>query len=198
MPIPTRTHRKRSRTREHLVAVALALFDQHGYDAVTMEQIAAVADVARGTLYNHFPVKEAVLVQALHVKLASDLGPLLQKAMTRDGLSAQLTGVFEASAKWWDAHRDYAAPYIRYRFQTISDGQAGQSDSEMQTLYAHLIEQAQAEGEIRDDMAPVLLAGHLHFLYLGAVLRWLENRKAKLSKELAGALAFFMAAATTR
>ncbi|MFK2919486.1 helix-turn-helix transcriptional regulator [Dyella koreensis] len=178
--------------------MALALFDQYGYDAVTMEQIAAAADVARGTLYNHFPVKEAVLVQALHVQLASELGPLLQKAMTRRGLLAQLTGVFEASAKWWEAHRDYAAPYIRYRFQTISDGQAGQSDSEMQTLYAQLIERAQAGGEIRDDIAPVLLSGHLHFLYLGAVLRWLENRKVKLTKELAGALAFFMAATMPR
>ncbi|SFS14067.1 transcriptional regulator, TetR family [Dyella sp. OK004] len=196
MSTSTRTHRKRVRTREHLSAVALTLFEKLGYEAVTMEQIAAEADVARGTLYNHFPVKEAALVHALHQQLASDLGPLLHKAMARRSVQARLTGVLDASAQWWEAHRDYAAPYIRYRFQAVGDGQAGQGDSDMLTLYAQLIEQAQAKGEIRNDIAPLLLSSHLHFLYLGAVLRWLDHGEASLRDELAQALAFFMAGAS--
>ncbi len=47
----------------------------HGYESVTMEQIAAAADVARGTLYNHFPFKEAVLAYWIHGQLAKDLRP---------------------------------------------------------------------------------------------------------------------------
>lgn len=195
MSTPNRTHRKRVRTREHLSEVALALFEKLGYEAVTMEQIAAEADVARGTLYNHFPVKEAALVHALHQQLASDLGPLLHKAMARRSVQARLAGILDASAQWWEAHRDYAAPYIRYRFQAVGDGQAGQGDSDMLTLYAQLIEQAQAKGEIRNDIAPPLLSSHLHFLYLGAVLRWLDHDEASLRGELAQALAFFMAGA---
>lgn len=33
----------------------------HGYEAVCMEQIADAADVAKATLYNYFPVKEALI-----------------------------------------------------------------------------------------------------------------------------------------
>lgn len=197
-PNRTRTYGKRDRTRDHLSGVALALFWQHGYEAVTMEQIAAEAGVARGTLYNHFPVKEAALVHALHAQLAADLGPLLQKAMARRTLQTRLAAILDASAQWWESHRDYAAPYIRYRFQSIGSGTPGESDSDMSTLYTPLIAQAQAEGEIRADIEAPLLASHLHFLYLGAVLRWLDAESTSLRAELARTLKFFMAGATAR
>lgn len=197
-PTSIRSPGKRDRTRDHLSAVALGLFSQFGYEAVTMEQIAAEAGVARGTLYNHFPVKEAALAHALHGQLAGDLGPLLQKAMARRTLQTRLAAVLDASAQWWEAHRDYAAPYIRYRFQAIGREVSGQSDSDMSTLYTPLIAQAQADGEIRNDIEAPLLASHLHFLYLGAVLRWLDGGPASLRTELARTLKFFMAAATVR
>ncbi|AIF48796.1 TetR/AcrR family transcriptional regulator [Dyella japonica] len=195
MSTPTRPPGKSARTREHLAAVALTLFEQFGYEAVTMEQIAADAGVARGTLYNHFPVKEAALVHALHGELANDLGPLLHKAMARRSLQSRLAAILDASALWWESHRDYAAPYIRHRFQAIGSGEPGQSDSDMLPLYAQLIGQAQADGDVRRDIAAPLLASHLHFLYLGAVLRWLDGESASLRTELSRSLKFFMAGA---
>jgi AcrR family transcriptional regulator len=198
MAPPNRIDRKRIRTRDHLAAVAHALFERHGYDAVTMEQIAAEADVARGTLYNHFPWKEALLAHAIHARLAEDLEPLLRKAMAHTDVQARLAGVMKASAQWWEAHRSYAAPYIRHRFQLLRDGEPGQADSDIAALYAHLIEQAQARGELRDDIDAEMLAAHLHFLSLGALLRWLESHRVRLTKEMAGALAFFMDGAAVR
>ncbi|MGO4777637.1 TetR/AcrR family transcriptional regulator, partial [Lysobacter sp. 2RAB21] len=59
-PTMTRLERKRQHTRDRIAQTAFELFETHGYDAVTMDQIAIAADVARGTLYNHFAVKEAV------------------------------------------------------------------------------------------------------------------------------------------
>ncbi|CAJ0730919.1 hypothetical protein R77592_02498 [Ralstonia mannitolilytica] len=65
-PIGTgRRERKRLQTLDHLAATAFALFEQHGYDAVTMEQIAAQADVSKGTLYNHFPLKEGSIASGV-------------------------------------------------------------------------------------------------------------------------------------
>ena len=70
---PGRRTRKRQGTLDRLVATAGMLFARDGYEAVTMEQIAETADVARATLYNHFPSKEAVLAAWIHQQLAADL-----------------------------------------------------------------------------------------------------------------------------
>jgi AcrR family transcriptional regulator len=52
-------------TRDHLVAVATGLFAQHGYDATSIEMVLAEAGVSRGSLYHHFPNKQALFEAAL-------------------------------------------------------------------------------------------------------------------------------------
>lgn len=39
----------------------MALFVEKGFDSTTMEDIAELADVARATVFNHFPRKSAFL-----------------------------------------------------------------------------------------------------------------------------------------
>jgi AcrR family transcriptional regulator len=52
-------------TRDHLVAVATGLFAEHGYDATSIEMVLAEAGVSRGSLYHHFPNKQALFEAAL-------------------------------------------------------------------------------------------------------------------------------------
>ncbi|MCV2392980.1 TetR/AcrR family transcriptional regulator [Actinotalea sp. M2MS4P-6] len=51
------------RTRERLRAAALDLFVRQGFDATTVEQIAAAAGVSHMTFFRHFPTKESVIVE---------------------------------------------------------------------------------------------------------------------------------------
>jgi len=47
--------------RARLLAAALRLFAEQGYEATTIDQIAAAADVARQTVLNHYPHKRDFL-----------------------------------------------------------------------------------------------------------------------------------------
>ena len=56
-----RRERRKAETRRSLAAAAERLFLAHGYDAVTVAEIAEAADVAVSTLFAYFPAKESLL-----------------------------------------------------------------------------------------------------------------------------------------
>src|SRR6266704_3882090 len=58
---PGRRERHKQQTRERLLDAAIECFLEKGYDETTVDQIAARADVARATVFNHFPEKERFL-----------------------------------------------------------------------------------------------------------------------------------------
>jgi TetR/AcrR family transcriptional regulator of autoinduction and epiphytic fitness len=61
-PAPARlTDRKRAAILE----AAVAEFRQAGYDATSMDRVAASAGVSKRTVYNHFPSKDALFAQIL-------------------------------------------------------------------------------------------------------------------------------------
>lgn len=49
---------KKRETRQRISDVATGLFHARGFDAVTVEEIAAAADVSKMTVFNYFPRKE--------------------------------------------------------------------------------------------------------------------------------------------
>ena len=55
---PDRRTRKRLATRQGISDAATRLFIERGFDHVTVDEIAAAADVGRMTVFNHFPRKE--------------------------------------------------------------------------------------------------------------------------------------------
>jgi AcrR family transcriptional regulator len=58
---PNRRTRGRERRRNQVYEAAVALIIDKGFDNTTMDDIAERADVARGTVFNHFARKTAIL-----------------------------------------------------------------------------------------------------------------------------------------
>jgi AcrR family transcriptional regulator len=62
---PTLRDRRRAELRDRIVAAALPMFAEHGFDAVTVEQIAAAAGISLSTLFRHVPGKDDLLVDVV-------------------------------------------------------------------------------------------------------------------------------------
>jgi len=54
--------RKKRQTREAIAQAAMALFVEHGFDAVTVADVARAADVSEKTVFNYFPAKEDLVL----------------------------------------------------------------------------------------------------------------------------------------
>ncbi len=63
----SRRERKRIETRERLFEAALALLSERDFDAVTIEMITEAADVGKGTFFNYFANKEALIAYYFEV-----------------------------------------------------------------------------------------------------------------------------------
>jgi AcrR family transcriptional regulator len=53
--------RRRHQTRAEIIRIAFELFAKSGYEAVSMDSVAAAAGISRATLFNYFPQKELIL-----------------------------------------------------------------------------------------------------------------------------------------
>jgi AcrR family transcriptional regulator len=173
-----RRERKREQTANHLAATAFRLFEAHGYDAVAMEQIAAQADVAKGTLYNYFPVKEALLAHHFRQEIAAGMTVLASTLSRQPDFRARMTALLQASARWNRSRRPYMARYLRYRLSEI--GAAPRPDADGQRSGVHSILEAlfhsgQQRGELRTDLSPCDLAWLFEFMTAGAVIVWLRQ-----------------------
>ncbi|MCF8480866.1 MAG: TetR/AcrR family transcriptional regulator [Rhodospirillum sp.] len=195
-PAADRRERKRRIAQDHLAETAFHLFETHGYQAVTMERIATVADVAKATLYKYFPVKEALLAHRFHGELAAEAPELLARIRSLPRFRDRITHVLRESADWSERKRPYLGAYLRYRFATVSfheeEPPSDQDRSGMGRLLEVLIIQGQKDGDLRTDIPAWSLAWSLEFLYLGALTRWLGQPANDLTNAFDQLLTLFL------
>lgn len=187
---------KKARLMERIVAAAGELFQTHGYAAVTMEQIAAAAEVSKRTLYKYFPAREAVLAHLLEGELARDLGRLDFRFDLNAFFRANVSALLAESAAWCERHPDYLLPYIRYKFASFepnaetADKPADSGD--MVQMWTLLIAAAQQRGELDATRPAEQLAIYFHYLYFGALMRWITDRRLDLKQEFATVVSLFV------
>jgi AcrR family transcriptional regulator len=63
--VPRRREQRRQARERVILEAAQELMEEHGYDAMTMDDLASRAGITKPTLYQHFPSKEEIAVRAI-------------------------------------------------------------------------------------------------------------------------------------
>ena len=172
--------------------VASQLFESRGYAQVTMEQVAAQAGVSKRTLYKYFPAKEALLEHALEASLSKDLAARDFRPHERAGFRAGAAAVLHESAQWCEQHADILLPYIRYKFASFDPSARPTEDRGLLPLWVMLIDAARDTGELAPRHRAEQLGVYFHYLYLGALMRWLSEPGLDLRQEFDLVIELFM------
>ena len=168
----SRRERRARETRRKILTAALELFAERGIDDVTVEEIADRADVARGTVFNHFATKES---------LCHAMGELQIDALQEAIAEGRITGPL-ASDKIRQAMRLMAAfpgqdqqrcrALLTRALASIAPGELPEHRKKWFELLEVWVREGQEQGEFRADTPSCELAGFMMGLQLQATLLW--------------------------
>ncbi len=143
-PLPRRADARRN--REKILEAARAAFAEDGLDA-QMPDLARRAGVGVGTLYRHFPTKDA-LVCALAQDHFSRLGDLAEGACVKQDAWSALRELIWTSARRFADDRGLAEIAAK---QPQAIQEAAEEQDRLVGHVAHLVERAKADGSVRED-----------------------------------------------
>ncbi|MCG9969690.1 TetR/AcrR family transcriptional regulator [Pelotomaculum terephthalicicum JT] len=200
MLVESRMERKKRETRQKIIKVAMDLFQKQGFYDTTMEQIAEVADIARKTLYNHFPVKEAIVDEYVRGVSKEFAQEIIDSVKNLPDTKARLLAALDKAYAWVEINPEITGICLGYRFKNMCHGSAyNEGETGTQRIMAEIIRYGQETGEIRRDISIKLLVLQLDILRGTVVMGWLGDKsKYKLRKEIAKIVDLFIYGAVDR
>ena len=189
---PGRRERRRVETQERIFAAAIQLLSERDFDTVTVEMITEAADVGKGTFFNYFSNKEAVVGFFFEKQLR-----LLQETLAAASAGSPL-------AEWPECDQ-YASPLggphwrkmmaIVHRVTERRDKNKRLTRTLLALSLSNpavrvanllfrkriievirgLVEDAQANGELRMDLSADTLAEHMFSSHISALYVWSQS-----------------------
>lgn len=176
LPVKSRVERKKEENKKRIIKTAMELFTRQGFDKTTMEQIAEEADICKGTLYNYFPVKEAILEENVKEKFRSKHEERVRKLKRMPDTQTRLVwilqeviqGILEQN-EIFEKHFDYVMKKLSSlkREETVYNG--------FKLLLAEIIRLGQESGEVRRDVPLDLLVGLMEHAFIRIVQRFYRD-----------------------
>lgn len=176
---PARVGRRPSTTRDEITAVAMTLFAQHGFDEVSVDDIAAAAGIARRTVFRYYSSKNAIVWGDFDSHLGVMRTLLEETADTVD----TSTALRQAVLTFNDFPVD-ETPRHRMRMRMILEVPALQAYSMlMYTGWRDVIAQfvARRSGTDPGSLLPQTVAWTLLGVALAAYEQWLADESSKLT-----------------
>jgi len=183
----SRTERKKEDTRLKIISAAMRLFKEHGLDETTMEQIAEETDIAKGTLYNYFPVKEAIISEYIERLSQERNSARIQSLADLPDTRARLTVSLDELMAWVQDQSVLFEKYFTYQVQNMISLRPHQSTANgFHSLGTEIIRLGQKSAEIRGDLPFDTLIALFEFVFIKVAQRFYQDPASFNAGEVIG------------
>ncbi|MCX5200124.1 TetR/AcrR family transcriptional regulator [Streptomyces sp. NBC_00237] len=158
-------------TPETLLAVAVSVFNERGYDGTSMEHLSKAAGISKSSIYHHVSGKEELLRRAVSRAL-DGLFAALEEPRAQSGRAIErVEHVTRRTVEVLMAELPYVTLLLRVRGNTQTERWALERRREFDQQVADLLKAAAADGDLRADV-DIRLATRLLFGMINSLVEW--------------------------
>ncbi|MGW7635486.1 TetR/AcrR family transcriptional regulator [Streptomyces decoyicus] len=158
-------------TPDSLLAVAVEVFIERGYDGTSMEHLSKAAGISKSSIYHHVRSKEELLHRAISRALDGLFGVLEEPGAVQGRAIERLEHVTRRVAEVLMDELPYVTLLLRVRGNTDTERWAMGRRREFDHEVSDLLKQAAAAGDLRDDV-DIRLATRLLFGMINSIVEW--------------------------
>jgi AcrR family transcriptional regulator len=156
-----------------ILEVAVAAFNEHGYDATSIGMLASRLGLSKSAIYHHVASKDELLALALDEALDGLEGVLRSPEATGGPAADRLAAVLRGAVHVLAERQAYVTLLLRVRGNTDVERAALARRRDFDRAVADLVAEAQAEGALRTDADPVVVA-RLLFGTINSLTEWYD------------------------
>ena len=179
-----RRERRRRETHARIFDAAMRLFAERGFANTPVEDITEAADVAKGTFFNYFPTKEAIL-EALAERQLGVVRAAEEQARTaasvRPVLLEMIHGLAKRPSRSQLLLRSLMGVALTHHSLSNFLGRILESG---RVHVGAIMKRGQELGELRADLDPIELARVLQHSIFGTQMIWALSKPKDLEKWL--------------
>jgi AcrR family transcriptional regulator len=168
------TQRKRGRPgydQHAILEIAVAAFNEYGYDATSMGMLASRLGLSKSAIYHHFASKEELLRVALDEALTGLEGVLAEDQSRSGAATDRLAHILRGAVRVLVTRQPYVTLLLRLHGNTVVERDAMARRRVFSQSVASLLVDARDEGSLRTDIDPHVVA-RLVFGMINSIVEW--------------------------
>ncbi len=154
-----------------LLDAAVALFNERGYEATSVDEVATRLGVTKSAIYHHVPSKVELLRLALDRALDALFAVTQETGATTGPAIDRLEYVVRGSVRVLAAELPFVTLLLRLRGNTEIERTALQRRREFDRVVTGLVRAAEHEGDVRTDVDPAVIS-RLLFGTVNSLTEW--------------------------
>ena len=175
--------KKKIETRNKIFEVAGRLFKEKGFENATVDEITREAEIGKGTFFNYYPTKEALLVDFVKQKeeLVYDLvrNELKKNTSIQNRIKKVLVLVARSNEKDKELTKLFVFEHLRHY------GYEERKSRSLNNLICDLLEKGAEKGEVKKSFDRKSAADILAATYFHSLMEWLwSNTDLSFSEDI--------------